>query len=88
MHTPSPVILSSILALLTGTLAQDEPPLPFCQAQVGPSAVPVCYDAIISGGPTAPCPGGEFVDDIANCTIEKSPTGWGCCVETVSVPSI
>jgi hypothetical protein len=82
MHAPFPGMLSCILSLLTGTLAQDESALPFCQNAVGPSGVPICCDAIISRGPTATCPGGELVDDIANCTIEKSPTGWARCVES------
>jgi hypothetical protein len=88
MHTSFPIALSCVLTLLTGALAQDEPPLPYCQTEVGPSGIPVCCDSTISGGPDVPCPGGQLVDDIANCTTELSPTGWACCVETVSHSSV
>lgn len=76
-------LISLALSTLPATLAQGPaPPLSLCE-EYFPGTRDACCDSLISRGASAPCAALELVSNVTDCTMDKSPTGWACCVELV-----
>ncbi|KAF1352993.1 hypothetical protein EJ07DRAFT_158816 [Lizonia empirigonia] len=74
-------LVSLALSTLPETLAQGPaPPLSLCE-EYFPGTSDACCDSIISRGASAPCAAPELVSNVTDCTMDRSPTGWACCVE-------
>jgi hypothetical protein len=82
---PFPFILTLLTFLLTLT--------PLTDAQVDGSWCEVANMTYLQGccpyiesGPLYPCSTPNFVTNVTECTVDKYPTGWGCCTVSHTYP--
>lgn len=79
MHS-LPLLTLALNLLIPLTTAQDPSP---AELECAPGNTPLCCPSLASNA-TGPCgTAGSPAANVTDCTQEKYPQGWACCVETV-----